>query len=69
MKKEWFTQGPMTTQQAEHLIKKYTSQGKQTQKHLSLDPRFWLVSVYLPVSKTEPRQSARWQQKIWRMAK
>lgn len=65
-KSTWFTHEIMSTQQADTLIQKYTSQNIQTQKQLSADYTGWYVSALLPEYKSEPRQSSVWQNPMWR---
>ena len=48
MKKSWFTHTGLTTEEANELVARYESNGVTVEKSLDIDPRFWLVSAYLP---------------------
>lgn len=63
---EPFMQGPMTEQEATELAKKYKASGRRVSITASFQPGLKYVQVYLPVSRFRPRQSAIYQQKIWK---
>lgn len=65
MKLTWFYHHDVTTQEADELIQRYTLRNVQTSKTLSANPRLWVVAALLPESKTEPRVSNKFQQRIW----
>lgn len=61
MKKSWFTHTGLTTEEANELVARYESNGVTVEKSLDIDPRFWLVSAYLPqlASSQRARQNMR----------
>ncbi len=61
-----FQHDPCTEEQAEWLIQSYRRRGYEVQKDLSLDRRYWIISVRLPYSECPPRPSRTFQQRIWR---
>lgn len=63
---EPFMQGPMTEQEATDLANKYKASGRRVAITASFQPGLKYVQVYLPVSRFRPRQSAIYQQKIWK---
>lgn len=63
---EPFIQGPMTEQEATELANKYKASGRRVSITASFQPGLKYVQVYLPVSRFRPRQSAIYQQKIWK---
>lgn len=65
MRKTWFYHHDVTTQEADELIQRYTLRNVQTSKTLSADPRLWVVAALLPESKTEPRVSKIYEQRIF----
>jgi hypothetical protein len=65
MKRTWFRHHDLTTTEADELIQRYTLRNVQTQKTLSADPRYWVVSALLPEGRTEPRTSTIYQQRIF----
>ncbi len=65
MKRTWFYHNDVTTEEANELIQRYTFRNVPTQKTLSADPKFWVVAALLPESRTEPRASTIYQQRIF----
>lgn len=65
MKRTYFYHPPMTTDEANQLITLYHSRNVQTTKHLSADPRLWVVGALLPEYRTEPKGRSQYQQRIW----
>lgn len=63
---EPFMQGPMTEQEATELANKYKASGRRVSITASFQPGLKYVQVYLPASRFRPRQSAIYQQKIWK---
>ena len=61
-----FMQGPMTEQEATELANKYKASGRRVSITASFPPGLKYVQVYLPVSRFRPRQSATYQQRIWK---
>ncbi|AWS78566.1 hypothetical protein QM092_08900 [Enterobacter hormaechei] len=61
MKQSWFTHTGLTTEEANELVARYESNGVTVEKSLDIDPRFWLVSAYLPqfVSSQRAQQNMR----------
>ena len=50
MKRDWFYQDNLTEEQAEELVARYRANNITVEKSLDIDPRFWVVSAFLPVS-------------------
>jgi len=65
MKKSWFQHYPMSEVEANQLIFRYKSRGIVAEKNLTGDPRFYVVSAFLPVSKSPPRPSKWFQNRMW----
>lgn len=65
MRKTWFYHHDVTTEEANELIQRYTLRNVQTSKTLSANPRLWVVAALLPESRTTPRVSNKYQQRIW----
>jgi len=55
MKRDWFYQDNLTEEQAEELVARYRANNIIVEKSLDVDPRFWVVSVFLPVSDRHQR--------------
>nr|DAG71116.1 MAG TPA: hypothetical protein [Caudoviricetes sp.] len=55
----------MTTDEANQLITLYHSRNVQTTKHLSADPRLWIVGALLPEYASEPKGRSQYQSRIW----
>ncbi|EIZ5240440.1 hypothetical protein MPS36_004672 [Salmonella enterica] len=65
MRKTWFYHLNLTTDEANHLITLYHSRNVKTTKHLSADPRLWIVGALLPEYASEPKGRSQYQQKMW----
>ncbi|NIG12980.1 hypothetical protein F3J37_01330 [Pantoea sp. Al-1710] len=65
MKKSWFEHYPMNEVEANSLIRDYAKRGVTTEKHLTSDPRFFIVSAFLPVSKFVPRSNRAYINNLW----
>jgi len=65
MKKTWFQHYPMSESEALSLIHRYKLRGVTAQKTLTGDPRFYVVSAFLPVSKYAPRSGKTFQNSLW----
>jgi len=50
MKRGWFYQDNLTEEQADELVARYRANNIPVEKSLDVDPRFWAVSAFLPVS-------------------
>ncbi|MFU0880267.1 hypothetical protein ACM26M_03340 [Kluyvera cryocrescens] len=55
MKRGWFYQDNLTEEQAEELVARYRANNITVEKSLDADPRFWVVSAFLPVSDRHQR--------------
>lgn len=55
MKRDWFYQDNLTEEQAEELVARYRANNITVEKSLDVDPRFWVVSAFLPVSDRHQR--------------
>lgn len=55
MKRGWFSQDNLTDEQAEELVARYRANNITVEKSLDVDPRFWVVSAFLPVSDRHQR--------------
>ncbi|MDA8487460.1 hypothetical protein [Kluyvera sp. Awk 3] len=65
MKKSWFLQDNLTTEEADELVARYRENNVRTKKSLDNDLIHWTVSAFLPESGKTPRQSKRWQHRCW----
>ncbi|EFB3571226.1 hypothetical protein NEP95_16670 [Escherichia coli] len=65
MRKTWFYHLNLTTDEANQLITLYHSRDVKTTKHLSADPRLWIVGALLPEYASEPKGRSQYQQKMW----
>ncbi|MEB2410990.1 hypothetical protein QMN27_20535 [Enterobacter asburiae] len=65
MKKSWFTHTGLTTEEANELVARYKSKGVLVEKNLDLDPRFWIVSAYLPQQKSSPGTQQSMRSRAW----
>ncbi|EBH2749993.1 hypothetical protein FKG76_19560 [Salmonella enterica subsp. enterica] len=65
MRKTWFYHLNLTTDEANQLITLYHSRNVKTTKHLSADPRLWIVGALLPEYAREPKGRSQYQQKMW----
>ncbi|MEB0949296.1 hypothetical protein [Citrobacter sedlakii] len=65
MRKTWFYHLNLTTDEANQLITLYHSRNVKTTKHLSADPRLWIVGTLLPEYASEPKGRSQYQQKMW----
>ncbi|WP_313068392.1 hypothetical protein [Atlantibacter hermannii] len=65
MKMTWFKYNNLTTEEADELVARYTRNGIKTEKNLSSDVRFWIVSALLPESDQAPRSDKTYQQRMW----
>ncbi len=65
MRKTWFYHLNLTTDEANQLITLYHSRNVKTTKHLSADPRLWIVGALLPEYASEPKGRSQYQQKMW----
>lgn len=50
MKKGWFYQDKLTTEEADELVARYHAKNIAAVKSLDIDPRYWVVSALLPES-------------------
>jgi len=66
MKKTWFQHFPMDEKEANMLINHYHRRGIRTEKSLTDDPRFFVVSALLPVSNYIPRSEYCYINPLWR---
>lgn len=64
-KMSWFHHHDLTNEEATQLITLYHSRNVQTTKHLSSDPRLWIVGALLPEYASEPKGRSQYQQRIW----
>lgn len=65
MRKTWFYHLNLTTDEANQLITLYHSRNVKTTKHLSADPRLWIVGALLPEYRNAPKGRSQYQQKLW----
>jgi len=65
MKMTWFNYDNLTSEEADELVARYTRNGIKTEKSLSVDVRFWIVSALLPESGQPPRTDKTFQQRMW----
>ena len=65
MKKTWFQHYPMNESEANNLIRNYSKRGVKTEKSLTDDPRFFVVSAFLPLSKYIPRSNKSYINSLW----
>lgn len=65
MRKTWFYHLNLTTDEANQLITLYHSRNVKTTKHLSADPRLWIVGALLPEYASEPKDRSQYQSRIW----
>ncbi|HEM8614606.1 TPA: hypothetical protein U2Q68_004448 [Citrobacter amalonaticus] len=61
----WFHHPPMTTDEANQLITLYHFRNVKTTKHLSADPRLWIVGALLPEYASEPKGRSQYQSRMW----
>lgn len=64
-KMSWFHHHDLTNEEATQLITVYQSRNVKTTKHLSADPRLWVVGALLPEYASEPKGRSQYQQRIW----
>ncbi|PIJ50929.1 hypothetical protein BL250_05010 [Erwinia sp. OLTSP20] len=65
MKRLWFVHDPVDNETAEELLLRYALRNIPTNKTLAADPRYWLVSAYLPYSEWVPRCDRTYQNRMW----
>ncbi|PPC63890.1 hypothetical protein C1Y41_04395 [Pantoea sp. ICBG 1758] len=65
MKRSWFQHYPMSDNEASNLIAYYQKRGVQTQKSLTADPRFFVVSAFLPMSNYIPPSQRSFINRLW----
>ncbi|PIF22215.1 MULTISPECIES: hypothetical protein [Pantoea] len=65
MKKSWFQHYPMNEIEANSLIRDYKMRGVSAEKTLTADPRFYVVSAFLPVSQYIPRSNKSYINSFW----
>ncbi|EBS5224471.1 hypothetical protein DRD68_22640 [Salmonella enterica subsp. enterica serovar Montevideo] len=65
MRKTWFYHLNLTTDEANQLITLYHSRNVKTTKHLSADPRLWIVWALLPEYASEPKGRSQYQSRMW----
>jgi len=65
MKKSWFQHYPMEEREANQLLNTYKLRGVKAQKHLTGDPRFYVVTAFLPVSNYVPKSQHCFQNPMW----
>lgn len=65
MKMTWFKYDNLTTEEADELLARYNRNGIKTERSLSSDVRFWIVSALLPEAGQTPRSDKTYQQRLW----
>lgn len=64
-KMSWFHHHDLTNEEATQLITAYQSRNVKTQRTLSADPRYWVVSALLPEYASEPKGRSQYQSRMW----
>lgn len=65
MKKTWFQHFPMNEAEANNLVRDYNRRGVRTEKTLTADPRFFVVSAFLPMSNYIPKSNRSYLNSLW----
>jgi len=66
MKKSWFQHFPMNETEANLLVNQYSQRGVKTEKHLTADPRFYVVTAFLPYTQYPPKsQKSLRNNRLW----
>jgi len=66
MKKSWFQHYPMNETEANNLVREYSRRGVKTEKNLTADPLYFVVSALLPVSDYIPQSNKSYLNSLWR---
>ncbi|XHF49441.1 MAG: hypothetical protein PIK35_12350 [Enterobacter roggenkampii] len=65
MKKSWFTHTGLSTTEADELVARYQAKGVKVEKSLDADPRYWIVSAFLPQQASSPKTQQSMRSRAW----